>query len=45
VRDVLVLERFSFLSVPAAEAERVIAAVGDRSLHGTPLAMQRVELR
>jgi ATP-dependent RNA helicase DeaD len=45
VRDVLVLERFSFLSVPAAEAERVIASVGDRSLHGTPLAMQRVEVR
>ena len=27
VRDVMVLERFSFLSVPAAEAERVIEAL------------------
>ncbi|HEV3047832.1 MAG TPA: DEAD/DEAH box helicase [Solirubrobacteraceae bacterium] len=32
VRDVVVLERFSFLSVPEAEAERVIAAFDGRAL-------------
>ncbi|HTA12107.1 MAG TPA: DEAD/DEAH box helicase [Solirubrobacteraceae bacterium] len=32
VRDVLVLERFSFLSVPEAEAERVIAALNGREI-------------
>ena len=32
VRDVLVLERFSFLSVPAAEAERVIEALDGRAI-------------
>ena len=30
VRDVLVLDRFSFLSVPAAEADRVIEALDGR---------------
>ena len=29
VRDVLVLDRFSFLSVPAAEADRVIETSTD----------------
>ena len=42
VRDVLVLERFSFLSVPATEAERVRAAVDGKSLHGRPLSLQPV---
>src|SRR5271163_1050391 len=32
VRDVLVLERFSFLSVPEAEAERVIEALDGRAI-------------
>jgi ATP-dependent RNA helicase DeaD len=32
VRDVLVLDRFSFLSVPAAEADRVIEALDGRAI-------------
>ena len=36
VRDVLVLDRFSFLSVPAAEAERVIDALDGREVRGHP---------
>jgi ATP-dependent RNA helicase DeaD len=36
VRDVTVLERFSFFSVPAAEAQRVIEALRDRRLGGRP---------
>jgi ATP-dependent RNA helicase DeaD len=42
VRDVLVLKRFSFLSVPAAEAEHVIAALHGQQLHGHALELQRV---
>jgi ATP-dependent RNA helicase DeaD len=45
VRDVMVLERYSFLSVPAAEAERVIEALDGRSLgegRERPLSLQRV---
>jgi ATP-dependent RNA helicase DeaD len=42
VRDVLVLERFSFLSVPAAEAEQVISALRGHELHGRALELQRV---
>jgi ATP-dependent RNA helicase DeaD len=42
VRDVTVLDRFSFLSVPAAEAERVIAAVHGREVRGQALSLQRV---
>src|ERR1700681_4963051 len=34
VRDVLVLDRFSFLSVPAAEAERVIDALDGQQMRG-----------
>jgi ATP-dependent RNA helicase DeaD len=41
VRDVRVLERFSFLSVPSAEADRVVRAVNGTSVRGTEL---RVEL-
>ena len=37
VRDVLVLDRFSFLSVPAAEADRVIEALQGAAC-GTPCA-------
>jgi len=42
VRDVLVLDRFSFLAVPAAEADQVIDALDGRELHGQPLRLQRV---
>jgi ATP-dependent RNA helicase DeaD len=42
VRDVLVLERYSFLSVPTSEAERVIASVAGRRVHGRELSLQRV---
>ncbi len=42
VRDVLVLDRFSFVSVPAAEAERVIGALSGASVRGRELALERV---
>ena len=42
VRDVLVLDRFSFLSVPAGEAERVIESLDGHKLAGRPLSLQRV---
>jgi ATP-dependent RNA helicase DeaD len=42
VRDVLVLERFSFLSVPEEEAERVIGALDGHSVRGRELSLQRV---
>jgi ATP-dependent RNA helicase DeaD len=42
VRDVIVLDRFSFLSVPAAEVERVIDALDGREVRGQPLSLQRV---
>jgi ATP-dependent RNA helicase DeaD len=42
VRDVLVLDRYSFLSVPEAEAERVIEALDGTRVHGAPVALQRV---
>jgi ATP-dependent RNA helicase DeaD len=42
VRDVLVLDRFSFLSVPEAEAERVIEALSGRELRGRALRLERV---
>jgi ATP-dependent RNA helicase DeaD len=45
VRDVLVLDRFSFLSVPAAEADRVVAALAGRSLGGRPASLERVGAR
>jgi ATP-dependent RNA helicase DeaD len=43
VRDVSVLERFSFLSVPSTEADRVIEALDGRELRGTPLRLERVK--
>jgi len=43
VRDVSVLERFSFLSVPADEAERVIQALDGRELRGTAIRLERVK--
>jgi ATP-dependent RNA helicase DeaD len=42
VREVNVLERFSFLSVPASEADRVIEALDGRELRGKPLRLERV---
>jgi ATP-dependent RNA helicase DeaD len=42
VRDVLVLERFSFLSVPAAEVQRVREAMDGRSLRGRELSLEPV---
>ena len=48
VRDVLVLDRFSFLSVPATEADRVIEALNGRPI-GTrstqALSLERVKVR
>ncbi len=42
VRDVLVLDRFSFLCVPQAEAERVIAQLSGRRVRGNELRLERV---
>jgi ATP-dependent RNA helicase DeaD len=42
VRDVLVLERFSFVSVPADEADRVIDALDGHSVRGRSLRLARV---
>ena len=42
VRDVLVLDRFSFLSVPAGEAERVIEALDGHDVRGQAFSLQRV---
>ncbi len=42
VRDVLVLDRFSFLAVPAGEADAVIEALDGQELRGRELSLQRV---
>jgi ATP-dependent RNA helicase DeaD len=42
VRDVLVLDRFSFLSVPAGEADRVIDSLDGRDVAGRTLTLERV---
>jgi ATP-dependent RNA helicase DeaD len=42
VRDVLVLDRFSFLSVPAADVQRVISALDGHELHGQQVTLERV---
>jgi len=42
VRDVLILDRFSFLSVPASEADRVIEALADQRVRGQSLRPERV---
>ena len=42
VRDVLVLDRFSFLSVPADEVDWVIDALRGRRLRGQSLTLERV---
>jgi ATP-dependent RNA helicase DeaD len=48
VREVLVLDRFSFLSVPATEAERVIEAMDGRAIGSEapqPLTLERVRVQ
>jgi ATP-dependent RNA helicase DeaD len=42
VRDVLVLDRFSFVSVPANAADRVIDALEGQSVRGNELSLERV---
>jgi ATP-dependent RNA helicase DeaD len=42
VREVSVLERFCFLSVPANEADRVVAALEGREVRGHALRAERV---
>ncbi len=42
VRDVVVLERFSFLSVPEGESGRVITALDGKELAGRELTLERV---
>jgi ATP-dependent RNA helicase DeaD len=42
VREVRVLDRFSFLSVPAAEADRVIEALSERTVRGNSLRLERL---
>jgi ATP-dependent RNA helicase DeaD len=42
VRNVLVLDRFSFLSVPEGEADHVIGALDGRELRGRALSLERV---
>ncbi len=42
VRDVMVLDRFSFLSVPAAQADRVIDALDGQDVRGQAVSLQRV---
>jgi ATP-dependent RNA helicase DeaD len=44
VRDVLVLDRFSFLSVPAGEADRVVDSLDGKEVRGHELSLQRVEV-
>jgi ATP-dependent RNA helicase DeaD len=43
VSDVLVLDRFSFLSVPAAEADGVVEALSGKRVRGRPLHAERVD--
>ncbi len=43
VKDVLVLEQFSFLSVPQSEADHVIAKVAGEHVNGTRLALEPVQ--
>jgi len=45
VRDVMVLERFSFLSVPATEAQRVVEALDGTDLRGHEVSLERVQIR
>jgi ATP-dependent RNA helicase DeaD len=47
VRDVLVLDRFSFLSVPASDADRVIEALNGRAIgaDSQTVSLERVKVR
>jgi ATP-dependent RNA helicase DeaD len=45
VRDVQVLDRFSFLSVPATEADRVIEALNGGTVRGRQVSLERVRIR
>jgi hypothetical protein len=45
VRDVQVLDRFSFLSVPATEADRVIEALDGDTMRGRRFSLERVKVR
>jgi ATP-dependent RNA helicase DeaD len=45
VRDVQVLDRFSFLSVPATEADRVIEALDGGDVGGRKVSLERVKVR
>ena len=45
VRDVLVLDRFSFLSVPTSEVDAVIKALDGKPIKDHSLSLERVELR
>ncbi len=45
VRDVLVLDRFAFLSVPAAEADRVIEQLHGRQVRGRAVSVERVRVQ
>jgi ATP-dependent RNA helicase DeaD len=40
IRDVRVLERFSLMSVPRSEAERIVEAVNGTALNGTSLRVE-----
>ncbi len=42
VREVRVLDRFSFLSVPDAEADRVIETLRERTVRGHALRLERI---
>jgi ATP-dependent RNA helicase DeaD len=42
VRDVMVLDRFSFVSVPTSEVDRVIAALDGHSVRGRSLRLEKV---
>jgi len=42
VRDVLVLDRFSFMSVPEKEVDNVIGALDGKEMRGKPLSLERV---
>jgi hypothetical protein len=40
-----VLDRFSFLSVPSADADRVIDSLHERAVRGQTLSLERVKVR
>jgi ATP-dependent RNA helicase DeaD len=45
VRDVQVLDRFAFLSVPATEADRVIESLDGGTVGGRKVSLERVKVR